>query len=461
MKVNAIFGPPGTGKTRTIIERAAENASRKSVFLSFTRAAAQEVLKRAPDAKASTLHSMAYGKMSLSPASIVNSSKMQDFATKTGIPFKTKDDVETQDGDAYAAIYSYAINRMIRLEEAYDRFGRPGTPGGFHHFVESYVSWKNAYGYRDFNDMLTLALSAKYAPIDHLYLDEAQDCTPLQWKLFDRIAQSAADVTVAGDDDQAIFEWSGAYPHGMVDFVEKYDGEVRVLGQSYRVPRRVHELAHDHVLTAIDRRVDKQFNPANRLGRIIWLGDADKVMYDTLTGKDVMILVRDKFRLMEMQKLLHAEFVPYSIEGGVSPYHNQHADAIRGWHAARNGATPTNEQIHAMIKSSAEAGQSWQNIAKKSWKTAFSIPSRLVQFYETADLFAPTTVRLSTIHRAKGMEADKVVVDLTISGRAEEAIYEDRSMEARVLYVALTRCRHDLYLCGDHPLFVDEYDAWN
>jgi len=133
LKVNAIFGPPrpGTGKTRTLIAQAAQTPPYKSVFLSFTKAAAQEVLKRAPDMKASTIHSMAYSKISLSPASIVNERKLQDFATATGIAFRSKEDTESQDGDAYNAVLSYARNQLVDPMDAYERFNHPGTPDGF------------------------------------------------------------------------------------------------------------------------------------------------------------------------------------------------------------------------------------------------------------------------------------------------------------------------------------------
>ena len=461
MKVNAIFGPPGTGKTRTLIAQAAQSPARHSVFLSFTKAAAAEVLKRAPDMKASTLHSMAYSKMSLSPASIVNARKLQEFAEATGIPFRTKDDTEAQDGDVYYAINSYAANQMIRSEEAYDVFGRPGTPAGFEYFIKSYANWKKTYGFADFNDMLELALKVKFNHIDHLYLDEAQDCSPLQWKLFEKIAVSADEVTIAGDDDQAIFEWSGADPHGMIDFVTRHDGTIHTLDRSYRVPKKVHTLAHDHVLAVITKRVDKKFAPAPRNGQIINFGSMEDVNYASFADKDTMILVRDQYRLREAQKLLHADNVPYSVVGAVSPYENWHAAALRGWHRARNGTKPSDDEIKAMLKASASPGTSWEDLARKPWRSAFSIPARLSEFYEHADLFADLRVRLSTIHRAKGAEADHVILDLTLSAMAEEALYSNRDAEARVLYVGLTRCRHDLHLCGDHPLFADEYDAWN
>ena len=43
-----------------------------------------------------------------------------------------------------------------------------------------------------------------------MFIDEAQDLSPLQWKLYDKLKEKSKDVYLAGDDDQAIFAWAGA-----------------------------------------------------------------------------------------------------------------------------------------------------------------------------------------------------------------------------------------------------------
>ena len=63
----------------------------------------------------------------------------------------------------------------------------------------------------DFVDMIEHYVQRIEPPaLDLFILDEAQDLTPLQWEMAKKIA-SAADCTfTAGDDDQAIHEWSGS-----------------------------------------------------------------------------------------------------------------------------------------------------------------------------------------------------------------------------------------------------------
>ena len=130
MKVHAIFGPPGTGKTTALIKHAGR-LDERILFLSFTKSAAAEATGRLPKgstAAASTIHSLAFQMLNLSRAQVVDEPKLLDFSDKTGIPFKGSEEgsEDPQDGDLYLQAYSFSQNRMCGLDEAYERFGAPG-----------------------------------------------------------------------------------------------------------------------------------------------------------------------------------------------------------------------------------------------------------------------------------------------------------------------------------------------
>ncbi len=49
-------------------------------------------------------------------------------------------------------------------------------------------------------------VSQKELPtFEAIFIDEAQDLSPLQWRLFDELKKYTKDMYLAGDDDQAIF----------------------------------------------------------------------------------------------------------------------------------------------------------------------------------------------------------------------------------------------------------------
>ena len=63
----------------------------------------------------------------------------------------------------------------------------------------------------DFTDMVQRYITdGLVIPFKVLMVDEAQDLTPLQWDMVVKIAEAVDRVYIAGDDDQAIYEWNGA-----------------------------------------------------------------------------------------------------------------------------------------------------------------------------------------------------------------------------------------------------------
>ena len=94
----------------------------------------------------------------------------------------------------------------------------------------------------------------------HIYVDEFQDINPLDLMLIKAIAlRNKATVTVAGDDDQAIFEWRGATPEYILDPGKFFDASFKTykLGVNYRSPVNIVEQSQ-RLIAHNERRVEKQ-----------------------------------------------------------------------------------------------------------------------------------------------------------------------------------------------------------
>ena len=139
-------------------------------------------------------------------------------------------------------------------------------PDGLQDFSQKWEDWKRQMGARDFTDLLLDACEVlPRAPGNPtlIVVDEAQDCTPLQWRLLRNWSRACAQWIVAGDDDQALYTWCGASPRPMLDAA---DHEKIILNQSYRLPERIYAHAVTY-LEPITTRQDKQWAPRQEEGR--------------------------------------------------------------------------------------------------------------------------------------------------------------------------------------------------
>ena len=144
--------------------------------------------------------------------------------------------------------------------------------------------------------------------LDWLFVDEGQDLSRSQWKLIDRMMERIPHVVIAGDDDQAIYTWAGADPHGM----KKY-GEGKVLDVSYRVPRKVHRIA-EAVAEKMGERVAKSYRPANRDGSVDLLSGFNYCRVDR-DANSVLLLYRNNAFRAEAEEWLIREREPYTVTG--------------------------------------------------------------------------------------------------------------------------------------------------
>ena len=98
------------------------------------------------------------------------------------------------------------------------------------------------------------------ASYDHVFVDEFQDINPLDLALVRAIVErNRASLTIAGDDDQAIFEWRGATPEYILKperhFASKY--VTFPLEVNYRSPENIVELSQ-RLIANNQRRVPKR-----------------------------------------------------------------------------------------------------------------------------------------------------------------------------------------------------------
>ena len=248
-QIHTIFGAPGCGKT-TYLLNLLEELLRKYrpdeiAFVSFTRKGSYEGRDRAMEKFGyneddfpyfRTLHSIAFRELGMSRYDMISRRHYKQFSKAINMNFLgyyTEDLVNNDDkylfycslkknNPVYASRMTEELDlrKVERVDNNYDRF-------------------KKEIGIVDFDDLLVHCIKrGKSLPVKVAIIDEAQDLTTLQWEFCNTMFKDCDKVYVAGDDDQAIYEWSGADVPKFLS-ISKVSKDVIILDKSYRLKSNI------------------------------------------------------------------------------------------------------------------------------------------------------------------------------------------------------------------------------
>ena len=454
------YGPPGTGKTHRLISRAKAYVRKKTPlhkigYFAFTRKAAKEARERMPiDEKKlehfQTLHSFAYNTLGLQEENIMQPFHYEDLGKQLGIRVKYSDKYNDEEShfltcnDPYFQLIGRAINRDVTIREEFDRNEHDRKQikwSTLKHIHDNLKKYKETAKLQDFNDIINNVLE-KVPQFDVIFIDEAQDLSPLQWKLYDKLKENSKDVYLAGDDDQAIFAWAGADVERFI----KEPAKEKVLNKSKRISRSVQEESNKPVERISGIRKQKEYLPRDHEGECKYISNLGQV--DLKKGK-WLILTRTKNQLLELMKEVRKKNLYYQSNKGRSYKVRLYkaAKLYTDWTKGRVLDEKEEKECQDFM------GEEHFN-RKLNWYDMFvAAPEKEIRYIRLMlengeDLDADARIFMSTIHAIKGGEEDNVILALHQGDKIQKSIkrsVDKRDEEERVWYVGITRARNNLY----------------
>lgn len=460
--VKKIFGTAGAGKTTHLINEIEELfrhkiAPEEIAFVSFTNKAVDEMvermIKKFPQFKKEqfvnfrTIHSLAL-KFSTNK-NVMQTKHLISVARQMNLDISLYQSAEegggTKQGDKVLTVESLSRLKMTSIEKQWEECNFEECPL---HMVLDWSRKLNAYKKEhnmiDFTGMLE-NYNGEPLDVKKFFIDEAQDLCALQWNVLDKMTANCDQIYIAGDDDQAIYNWAGADVNYILGI--KADEEV-VLAKSHRLPKNIYDLSRV-ILHKIKNRKPKEADPDKENGEINHVNSFDSIDFDE--QQEYLILVRNRWFLSKIINRIESYGLPYTVSGKSSTDCDE-VKAIISWEALRKGKEIDYKDFENVKNFSTSLKKfSRENIPdelKIEWYKIFNLMRHDKAAYfrvllEKGYKFSgKPKITISTIHQAKGGECENVIIITDVSYVTWKNIRSDD--EHRVWYVAVSRSKKNL-----------------
>ncbi len=344
-----VIAGAGSGKTRTLIYRVARLIESgvppgAILLLTFTRRAAQEMLRRVEHlvgdrtraVAGGTFHSFAnltlrqFGSaIGLKPNfTILDRSDMEDVVNllRTRMGLGSRDRRFPKKGAITEAI-SMARNKRRELGEEIEL--------DFPHLAEhrddlarlaaAYDAYKRERGLLDYDDLLyrLAELLERHEDVRHrlsgtyryIMIDEYQDTNLIQAELVRLLAAAHRNVMAVGDDAQSIYSFRGANFRNIMDFPEIFPGaRVVKLEQNYRSLQGILDVANEVISRAAVKYT--KVLAAERRGefRPLLVRAQDEHMQSRFVAERILELREQGVELGEIAVLFRSGFHSFDLE---------------------------------------------------------------------------------------------------------------------------------------------------
>ena len=370
-----------------------------------------------------------------------------------------------------------------------------------------YEEAKSERGVIDFEDVLLLTIGILLDREDvaaqvrgqykHFVVDEYQDVSPLQQRLLDLWLGRRRQLCVVGDVSQTIYSFTGATPAFLTGFATRYEGARTVrLSRDYRSTPQVVSLAN-RVLSRSRRGGGSLHLPAGAVELVAQRPSGPAVRFETYDDdiaeaegavaqvrrlqaagvplSEIAILYRTNSQSEVFEQALAGAQIGYLVRGGERFFEREEVKramavilgAARTEKATLTGDLGQDARTVLSREGWSEEPPAPRGAVRERWDALNALVALADEMAQTrgADLDAfhtelreradaqnaPTVegVTLSSLHAAKGLEWDAVILAGVCEGLLPISLAEGQAAieeERRLLYVGVTRAREHLII---------------
>jgi DNA helicase-2/ATP-dependent DNA helicase PcrA len=344
-----IIAGAGTGKTRTLVYRVAHMIDhgidpRSILLLTFTRRAAEEMIRRASllmggrcnQVAGGTFHSFAnlvlrvHGRrVALAPSFTImdrtdSEDVIQTIRSDMGLNTKDKRFPRKQ---TVAEILSMTYNKQIGLSDLLE-LEYPHLIDVNYELAElqrRYVDFKQAKSLVDYDDLLTKLrdLLAGHKEVRErlsdtyrfIMVDEYQDTNHLQAEIVRLLAATHNNVAVVGDDAQSIYSFRGANFRNIMDFPKHFPGaRIIKLEENYRSTQPILNVTNEIIQRAKEGYEKRLFTRKSVGTRPKLVQAGSEQLQSQFVCQKILELREEGVPLWDMAVLFRSSFHSFDLE---------------------------------------------------------------------------------------------------------------------------------------------------
>ena len=344
-----IIAGAGTGKTRTLVYRVAHLIDqgvdpRSILLLTFTRRAAEEMIRRASllidgrcnQVAGGTFHSFAnlvlrsYGRhIALSPSfTIMDRTDSEDviqlIRSDMGLNTKERRFPRKQ---TVAEIFSMTHNKQTPLNDLLEIEYPHLVDANFElaELYRRYVDYKSTKSLLDYDDLLIKLrdLLANHAEVRerlsdiyrYIMVDEYQDTNHLQDEIVRLLAATHDNVAVVGDDAQSIYSFRGANFRNIMDFPKQFPSARLIkLEENYRSTQPILNLTNEIIARAKEGYEKRLFTRKSVGARPKLVQAGSEQMQSQFVCQKILELREQGVPLWDIAVLFRSSFHSFDLE---------------------------------------------------------------------------------------------------------------------------------------------------
>ncbi|MHB8552798.1 MAG: AAA family ATPase [Thermoplasmataceae archaeon] len=435
----SVIGSPGTGKTQWIENDLKASNSQNFTYLTYNVSMAKTARERLGTTRdtTGTIHSIISRRLGLSE--FLTYADLLKWAKYEGLRLKaTSTEMEGSQLDVFSRWYDQTVQSLSKP------FQPAHAPLNLLALYDSYEAYKRKLGKYDYTDIIREGSNHVFYS-DVLYVDEAQDLSPLMWKIID--SWHADKKVIVGDDDQEINSFRGTDISLFRDHIQN----PIILDKSWRFGDNIQEFSKRVIGSA--RKIPKNYTG---------VGKTDILRINPQTFLDLegskAILCRSNSMAYHIANDLHAACIPIKPETSYGNGWTKRAFKIID--IMRHYPNISPDEFAFIVKHSPA------NLWKRGTKNrimheptlfTYDLLNAKITHYDIINRMNIKTeekrailrmlsgyvpiVYVDTIHASKGLQFDHVMV---ASDKPAPMQIDDQ--ERRLLYVAVTRASKTLVI---------------